>query len=414
MISFIPRLSKDLLSICLMSSSSTLTAMSLRAIKSRFDIHSSFVIEVNKEAELKQALTQVNIAPLLGSRWLLLINIDNLDVKQVQKTIHGYYHSCLVLYSTSLYFKYKQLLADKKISGLASFNKNLYLDRLSQNDIEYVLSQYNQPVSEKLVKLLSDNYSREPDSIVEIGIQLQAGKTFSSKQDLIEAIGLGNVNVANFVVKLLTMQVNTERGLKSSLKRTLSYLNYLYQDIESYSSIKNFILDTISGFIDIKIAMTQGKITHIRVTPPEFQDVKRSKRFARLLRYRFVLEQSVPLERLLKYKLSLESIRGTAQQALLTWLMQIYNAFPAVQSAPVPKIDTRVPLDKPFRLSDYDNYGNFKFKTLKPKKTKAGTVPDSSKSADSAINPCPVCEPEHEITSQELLALLGVPNDNKY
>ena len=360
MISYIPRLSKDLLSICLMSSSTGVLEMSLTAIKERFDINSSFVLEITKDTDIKSALSQASVAPLLGSRWLVIIDLDELDSRQVLKQIHGYYRSCLLVYKTSYYARYKKLISDKKIINLASYNKCLYLDTLSNNDIAYILAKYTPSVDENLVKLLADEYSREPDSILEIGVQLQAGKKFRNRQDLISAVGLGNISIAGFVLRLLTMQVNTIRGYKTSLKHTISYLNYLYQDLESYSKIKNYVLDTLSGFIDIKIAMIQGTITHVKTTIPEFKDEKATKRFKRLFKYRFVLENSISLEKLLKYKLSLENTEGTPEQCLLLWIMSIYNSYPALADDISVKIDTRVPLNKKFRLSDYDNYGNLK------------------------------------------------------
>lgn len=350
------RLPTDMLSLIVYTDSPSLEYVYLSMIREHFGIHNNYNVSVATEKELNHARSSVNITPLQGKRWLLSIDADKIDIKALERVGSIAYDSCLVLYHTSRYGVYKRLLGSKFRDVQGRYCVDLYGGRLDRRDIELIAKHYEVSLDDTIVKFLEHKYSRTPQSICTLCSLVKSGYCITSDKDVIEAVGLGSISVDDFVISLLTSRINTQQGLKRALKQKLIYLSNLAEGIP-FNSIQNFIVDTLAGMIDIKLAMIAGELSILNSSPPSSYTDKRAARFKRLLRYRATLESDISLSYLIYCHSLFKRNMYNPKVAILEWILKLYSIEGITEAHKFQRIDANVPVGVVFDMGGFDKYG---------------------------------------------------------
>ena len=351
------RLPTDVLALVVYTDSPSLEYVYLSLIREHFDVSGDYILNIDSEKALTRARSSVNITPLRGKHWLLNIDADKVDIKALERTGIIAYDSCLVLYHTARYGTYKRLIGTKFHSKLGRYCVDLYGGTLDRRDIALIARHYEVSLDENVTKFLEHKYNRTPQSICTLCSLLKSGYSLTSEHDIIEAIGLGSISVDDFVFSVLNSKINTKIGLKRALKQKLIYLSNLAEGI-SYSSIQNFIVDTLAGLIDIKTAMISGEISILNSNPPSSYTDKRAARFKRLLRYRVTLEKDLSLEYLIYCHSLFKRNAYNPKLAIIEWLLRLYAIEGITETPRQQRIDIQVPIGATFTLASFDSFGN--------------------------------------------------------
>lgn len=402
------RLPVDMLSLIVFTDSPSLEYVYLSMIRDKFDIHSDYCVSVTTEKELTHARSSINITPLRGKRWLLSIDADKIDMKVLERVGSIAYDSCLVLYHTTRYGTYKRLLASKFREAQGRYCTDLYGGRLDRRDIELIAKHYEVMLEETIVKFLEHKYGRTPQSICTLCSLVKSGYCITSDKDVIEAVGLGSISVDDFVLSLLTSRINTSHGLKRAIKQKLMYLSNLAEGIP-YNSIQNFIVDTLAGMIDIKLAMIAGELSILNNSPPSSYTDKRAARFKRLLRYRATLESDISLEYLLRCHSLFKKNIYNPKLAILEWILKLYSIEGITEEPKSQRIDVQVPVGGVFDMTKYDKFGCSVIYTQKaPSKSKQSATSSPSKAKESSSKATESVDNSTETEVSEPITLLSL------
>lgn len=398
MLAQINALPTDIVSLVVHCNSEATLAHAKDLLISRFNVSRTYFHEVSDMKELARLRTLINVAPLLGSKWVLWLNVDILDMKALLKQAGDVYDTCLIVYYTERYGTYRKLCDAKFVKDFSRYCPTLYGNTFSTKDIQVLMTKLNISLDEKIVKQLATVYRRSPEDICNVCKLVASGYYISSEKDLIDIIGLGNTSVAGLLIMLLTMNPKSPKGRKATVSRILRYLDDLARDL-SWSSIQNFILDTLAGFIDIKVALVTGALSSINSEPPERFNDKRAARYKRLLRYRYFLRDEVSLEKLIVIR-GLYQRRGfSSRNAILIWLFRILDGLGCWGTPDVVRrqvLDSKTPIGATFNFDDYNQYGDYTLvKTGKLRSKPVKTVESVLKSE--------VAPEDKDVASVELL-----------
>lgn len=379
------KLPSDLLHINLYITSTDLEVIFLKAVQEKFDIDSKYIRTVTNINQLTRVKNQCNIAPLQGSRWLIIFDCDSdknpensITQNTVRKALNRIsavgYGTTLVIYKTCKYGAFKSLCECAFNKSLGRYSANLLGNRISLKGIEAIARFYDLDVAkyESLIKTLSHKYSNCPDEICTLFTNIKAGYSVTSEQDIINLIGLGNITIADFIISVLISDPKNVKSRKRVLKTRLLYLNNLALELD-YNSIQNLILDTLDGFIDIKMSIIAGDLhtTNTGFSAPESYNAKRAARFNRLLRYFNVLKYTLSLEYLLSARLLFKYNKQDAKVAVLNWILSVYQAIGLRDDDEIQRnqvLDFRKPV-KDFDIANYTVYGEKLSSTAPVKKT---------------------------------------------
>ena len=359
-------------------------AKALTLLRERFDVAAEFTITVGDEKSLTQALSSVVIFPLLGKKWLLVIDADKIPLRALPSYMERIlYNSCLVVYRTARYGTYKRLQGEKICKQYGPLFPIIDCGRFYVDDVKLLAKMYEVPLTDAWLKFYTKQYGDEPGTLNKLFSMIHAGYVVIDKQSAIAAVGLGKTSTAEFMLKVLHLKPMTAKGMRISQRGVIQYLRDLSLGMDFYT-VQNYLMDTLDGFIDIKLSYVLGYITRYKTKDPEYiTDEKRKNRYKRLLRYRSMLEE-IPLERMLLYRklyAPLGRDEATVKLSLIRWIMMIYSGLGAQNGAIIPReqhIDTRVPAQATFNLAEECEYVQLKEKELaklkeKPKVRK-GTV----------------------------------------
>lgn len=387
------RLPNDILHINLYIDSPSLEVIFLKMIQEKFGIDSKYIRVVNNINQLTRVKNACNIAPLEGRRWLIIFDCDNaknpensIAQNSVQKALNRIssvgYDTTLVIYKTAIYGHYRRLCECAFNKPLGRYAVNLFGGRISLKAIEAIAGYYGLDVSkyDKLMKFLSQKYSRCPEELCTLFTNIKAGYQINCDQDIINLIGLGDITIADFILNILLSQPKNIKSRKRVLKTRLIYLDNLATEL-GYSSIQNLILDTLDGFIDIKNSIIAGElhISNTGFTAPDYYNPKRAARFNRLLRYFGLLKTSISLEYLLQARLLFRRNKYNPQLAVISWVLDMYSFIGVRDSDEIihnQRLDFRKPAIE-FSLSNYTVYGELISNKPKPitRATKPKTEP---------------------------------------
>ena len=369
------RLPTDTLSIILYTDSSSLEYIAQSIITRNFDISGRYTRNVSTEKELLAAKSIMNAMPLEGKKWLLMVDADKIDPRTLEKSGATVYDSCLIVYRTNQYRVFKALSQSKFAGILGRYCFAAYGGLLHRKDIAIIADYYSVTIPEKQAKFLESKYSRNAAAICTLCANLKAGYEVYENADIVDLIGLGDINVASFIISLLTSRPKNPKGRRAVIKSKLVYLDTLASQL-TYATVQNFITDTLDGFIDIKLAEIAGQLNIVNgFSAPEGMPDKRANRFNRLMRHYNILRNELSLEYLLYARSLYKKNSREPRLAIMEWVFNLYSFIGTrdnVNEKRVQELYTAVSQISTFNMDDYNAYGELSktagvLRKIKPK-----------------------------------------------
>lgn len=282
-------LSLDTAAIIVYTNSAALQTMLKKRIKERFSIARNLTKYADSASTLKEVKNETFTPPFGGGTWLVDIQADKINVGELAKYLNGITSASVSVLWFTNYSQYKKMIDMDAVKKLGIYCFNLYAGKLYPEDITYVQNMMlpqEKHLPKKLVDYLKKNYTFDVDSVCKVFQSVSQGEEIKSTRDIINKVGLGGNTIDSFVIKLLTTNPKTEKGLKSAMEKTLELLNDLAYTYD-YKSIKNFMRSCLNSMVEIKQLQMMGRYSESVKDIPEnsFHEdkIQRLKRYDRVI-----------------------------------------------------------------------------------------------------------------------------------
>lgn len=273
-------------------------------LKDRLKVHRDFIVSADTAKSLNDAKLDSYVAPLLCDKWLIHVNADKLNKKELQdslskNTVHG-----ITIYWTSKYMVYRQLIDSDQVKKQGVHCPVYSLSRLGYGDIKHLhntMLPENKYMEQELLDYVCKNYMYDVQSVCDLFSMIRSGNEIESKKEIIEAVGVGGNTVSSLVIKILKATPKSEKGRPRILSGIIDLLDDLSVS-HSHQTIRRFMLNNIDGFIDMKQLQIMGIYGRANKEIPDTYD---TKRLAILRRFEGVVLNEISLPKLLNLKLCL-------------------------------------------------------------------------------------------------------------
>lgn len=358
-----------------------LETLACRKIRQIFDIDGQYWLNVDTQKDLESKRGLINIMPLEGTKWGLYINGDTIDSKVLIEFCSKVYDTCLLIVHTENYGLIKRMQDAKGIKALGRYCATVWGNHLGGRDIQLLSDVYEVHLEKPLFDFLLKRYCRCPKEVVTLMQSMHSGYTVESERDIINLIGLGDISIANWLIDVMRTRPKSIKSRKITLGKRIMYLDNLASGLsDGYSSVQNFLLSTLDGFIDIKVNIISGNVNILdgNEAPERFSD-KRKNRYDKLSRYTDILKSEFSLEFLLAVRAMFKRDNSDPRKAVLMWLFSIYSFVGTKDGEDEvrhQKIRYIAPVDYKFDLNNYNDYGQPVRKGVHytPKPSKSGTI----------------------------------------
>lgn len=285
MIKAMERLSTNVPVIVMYTQSPVLDVYIRRTMRHALGVHKDFVLVADSMKEANSAKALTISPPLLGDRWLLHVNVDNLSRREIGLLLTRNTSSAVTVFWTTKYRNYMQIIGYREFKALGVHGRHYSYNRLSPQDIIYLYHQMNTGMSylpDDVLKFVAKSYMYNVSSVMSLFQMLNSGEKFETRQKVIERIGIGGNTTDTLVVDLLSKtHFKTLKSRKLFYRKCLKRLTDLKVKYE-YRTLRNFMLSTIDGFIVMKRLQLEGIYGRAGVPLPEWVDpdqVQRIRRF---------------------------------------------------------------------------------------------------------------------------------------
>ncbi len=299
-------LNPNITNVVVYCNSPSLQYMVKKLLQNKAQCNSDTIYNIETAKELTMTLNSTLTSPFWGGKWFLDIDADKIgigDLVKSFKTTSNYRLNVYWVTKYSVFKKIKELDVVKKNQVNVNF---YYLGKLSYDGIMQLYGLYlgeeeNELLNSSLLKYVAKTYNYDVQGVCDLFTLLKSGNEVKDKKDIVELIGVGGNSIDKFLIKVLTSNYNTERGLKmvtSARIKLLTDLSVTY----SYSMIKRIMESNIDGLIEMKQLQMMGYTNKVK---PKIPDSFDSKRIARLKRYEGILKDEISLPMLLNLKTAL-------------------------------------------------------------------------------------------------------------
>ena len=303
----ISRITPDVLNIVIYSKSASVDLYIRKSLKESFGVESDYIVNVDKDKELKNAKMDAMMEPFTCPYWLIHVDADKISKNELLKSLGQTPTAGKTVYWTSNYGTYMRMMQSSELKEQQGYSPTYTFSRLSDNDIkilhEGVVREKRRLQLKELLYVMK-YYSYEPQLIMDLFRATDSGRTIASTKDIIDTIGLPGSSVATLALKMLKLEPKTEKYLNIEYKRTVRYIENISVKLD-YRSLKNFLLSNIEGFIEMKQLQMMGLYRAQKFIIPEGFD---EKRINRLKRFERQVLNDVSMQRLLNLKLALTSL----------------------------------------------------------------------------------------------------------
>lgn len=372
MLSRIAKLSQELSAILLYTTSEILQYTALSEIAHHFGVDSNYITECVSARAAKSAQRRSLTAPLVGNKWITIIDCDRLTKSDILSLLdtNTYYGVCI--YTTSKYQNY-QFIANSRVAKSLGVSLWLaYMNKLEPDDIYllYKLMYLNKglkPITEELIEYVCSMYTYDIDAVCSLFESMRTGVTVTSKNDIIQLVGLGGVAIEHLLISILTTNEKVSKQKVRNILLLLETIKWKYD----YSTIRNYMLSSLRGFIELKQLTLSGNIRKYYERIPENFDergIRRVRRFESQL-------QEIPLLNILKLK---EILQQTySYDAELSIISGLYKYFELIYDTSIVIEDkvkkgnsqksgrTRAKKAEKVNSSDTDNSKDFDLDNLR-------------------------------------------------
>jgi hypothetical protein len=322
-------LSNVVANIIIYANSSSLEFYVRTLIKNRYEVHKDFIVDVSTSTELNNAKLDSHVAPFFCDKWLIHVNADKLTKKELNAALPKVTSNGITVYWTTKYNIFRQLQEHEYVKKLNNANPSFALSRLDEEDIYYlhrkvVVKKYQIPEDKSsLLTYFAKTYRYDPQAVYDLLTHLNTGEEINTRRDIIEVIGVGGNSVGSLTVKILSASFENEKARNKYFKDTLKLLDDLSLTTK-YDKIRNFMLNSIKAFIDMKQLQIMGLYGRKTVEIPEVFD---SKRLSMNRRFEKRVLGEIAMPRILNLKTCLEKYTSfDSQMALVQGLSEFYGS----------------------------------------------------------------------------------------
>lgn len=306
MLEQIDQLTQSVSNIIIYSNSAILQNVLNKKLKEVYKIERYATKYANDSATLKVAKNETYTPPFSSDMWYVDINCDKIPIKELEKALNSVSFAAVNVYWVSNYATYKKLIDSEIVKKQGVFCCKLYTGRVAPEDISYIqnlMLPEEKRLPKRLLDYLKKNYTYDVSSVCELFDKIMQDEEVVTTEDIIELVGIGGNTVDSFVMKLLTSNPKTEKGLKKAVEHSLVLLNDLSYTY-NYNSLRNFIRNAVNNILEIKQLQVMGRYTTVRKEIPETgfneKGISRYRRFERS-----ILEE-INIARVLKLKMIME------------------------------------------------------------------------------------------------------------
>lgn len=303
MLEKLEQLSQEVSNIIIYTNSAQLQAILSRKIKDRFKIERSMTKYADNSASLKLAKSESLTPPFGGGMWCVDVQSDNIPIKDLTKALAQISYAAVNVYWVTKYAVYKKIIDLDVVQKQGVFCFTMYTGRLNPEDISYIHKEMlpkEKWLSKELLNYLKKNYTYDVDSVCKLFDKIKNEVEVKTTSDIIKEVGIGGNTIESFLIKLLTANPKTEKGLKKIVENMLLLIDDLSYSY-NYDTLRNFIRSNLNTIMEIKQLQVMGKFSNVIKDIPEegFNEdkIKRLRRFER------VILEDINIARVLKLKL---------------------------------------------------------------------------------------------------------------
>lgn len=321
------KLNSEAVNIIILVQSASLAYLIRNQIKDRYKVHKDYIVDVTTQKQLNEAKLDSYVAPMMCDKWLIHVNADKLNKKDLMAGLTRNTHHGITIYWTEKWATFNQLVNSDIVKKQGVHCPYFRFTRLGFYEIEQLLKNEVPPkkqLDNDLTKFVAKNYQFDVQSVMDLIAFLKSGNQIETKKELIEAIGVGGNSVANLTLKILKSVPKAESGRRKIIADTLRLMHDLSYSY-NYQTMRRFILNNIDGCLDMKTLQIMGIYNKPTKEIPEAFD---SKRLGMLRRFESIILEEVSFPRLLNLKLCLLKYSDfNAEAALIQAIMDYYNHF---------------------------------------------------------------------------------------
>lgn len=280
----------------------------------QYNINKNYSIVCETGVLYKKVKNDALVAPMLGDKWLLIVNLDKVGFESVLSLLNYGNGNSITLIFTEKYINYKKLVNSDKYKDYKQTIQTMYLMRFDIEDIAYLhKNMLNTPQSTRLsddvLTLLCKNYRYDVDKVMDLFTRMRIGLKIESKQDLINEIGLGGVTAASLTVDLLRLfpdNSSTERRISNAIRK-YTEMAYDLSAKQDFRQIFNQIRSTLCNIMLVKMLTVNGKYRRISRDIPEGY-AEQAKRIKSLWRFDYAIRNEISIDRVLSMLSILNSV----------------------------------------------------------------------------------------------------------
>lgn len=304
-----------------------------RLLIDRFRVDSNYIVRAETVKQLKAFSNMIVSVPLLGERWLLIVDADKISLTDISPYLNRLYSTAVVVYELTGYRDYKKMVALQSFKQQMStqYGADFYLGKLTEYSVDIIFNYYmvNKSDAErnrfgsKMMGYVKKNYLYNPDLVCELFGMVRDGNYPEKERDIIDMVGVGGNTPQAFTVGLLTTTTHTDKGITRFSAKNLRLLSDLSEKYE-YGKIYGLIIDTLHGIVDIKVLQISGKYLDWYKEIPKTFDDKRVRRITRLRRFEDTILNKISLGRVLNLLYCMQKFRSFSKEEDLLEGLYLY------------------------------------------------------------------------------------------
>lgn len=274
-------------------------------LRDNYRVVNDCVLDVSTSKAIKEAKLDSLMAPPNGENWLINVNADKLSKKDLLNSLSLQTAKGVTVYWTEKYMTYRTLVDSKEVKNLGVFCNDYTFTRLKDYELLHIYSSMmadsEYRLEPKLLDFVCKNYTYDIEDVFRLFLYIKQGGEVQSRKDVIAQAGIGGNTVSSATLRILQTTVISDKSRKNALVRSLKLIEDL-QYTHSWETVRNYMVNTVRGFIEMKQLHMMGIYGFVGEQIPEGFD---SKRLGRLRRFERAVIRELSMTQLINFDLLL-------------------------------------------------------------------------------------------------------------